>query len=263
MRSSLIVIQVMIIFSIIIFCGHNDVKAMDEVDEIEVIRQQREKNLTNLTYPSQLRSATIGNCPIVNTITATDDDSGGLAWDAGNLWVSEGGNADIYKGMIFKIDTNGNILSSFTAPGQNSQGPRPKGLAFDGTYLWNVDYLDDKIYKLTKSGNIISSISVPSGISSGLAWDGENLWVSEWFSYKIYKIDPANGQILKSFNAPDFEDKYPYGLAWDGTHLWVSNSNGIYMLDPETASVLASCTDSDVKYGNAYGLTWDGQYLWG
>ena len=186
----------------------------------------------------------------------------GLAWDGDNLWVSQADSASSYPGMILEVDSNGNTLSFFQAPGQWENGPRPKGLAYDGTYLWNVDFIDEKIFKLTKTGGVISSIPAPSGISSGLAWDGEYIWVSEWDSYKIYKINPENGGIVDSFNAPDFENEHPYGLAWDGTYLWSSNSNGIYKINPETGAILGACQDFDFQNGQAYGLTWDGQYLW-
>jgi len=241
------------------------VGAENAIEKMTIIQLQREKDMED-DYDWRASSPephqTTGNCVVVDTISAPDNDTCGLAWDNGFLWASEGGLTTTYPGVIFKIDTAGNILSSFDAPGQSSQGPHPMGLAFDGTYLWSVDFLDDKIYKLSKSGAVIGSIPAPSGIPSGLAWDGTNLWVSEWYTYKIYKLNPENGQILMSFNAPDFEEEYPFGLAWGGTHLWASTSNGIYKLDPATGAVLASCNDSAFKYGKAYGMTWDGQYLW-
>jgi hypothetical protein len=214
------------------------------------------ESLYESTYLSQSPYESGGSCSIVSTIEGPSNDIQGLAYDSGNLWLS------LDSGMIVKIDLQGNMLSSFVAPGQSFLGPAPMGLAYDDTYLWSVDFLDEKIYKLTKSGGVVSSISAPSGIPSGLAWDGNNLWVSEWYSYKIYKINPLNGNVLSSFNAPDFGIEFPYGLAWDGTHLWSSNSNGIYMLDTNTGSVLSSCSDDEFLYGKAYGMTWDGAYLW-
>lgn len=81
-------------------------------------------------------------------------------------------------------------------------------------------------------------------------------------SYKIYKINPANGQVVTSFNAPDYEAEYPYGLAWADSYLWVSNSNGIYKIDPQTGNILETCNNSELLYGQAYGLTYDGKYFW-
>ena len=244
--------------------------SLSDEDKIEIVEQKREQdiesshneNLHEASNLSQLPSATSGSCTIVSTIQGPGSDTEGLAWDGGNLWVSESHRSTNNAGMILMIDLNGNVLSSFNAPYQNSIGPWPSGLAYDGTYLWSVDCLDNKIYKLTKSGDVVGSIPAPTGISSGLAWDGNHFWVTEWNTYKIYEIDPGSGQVLNSFDAPDSGNEYPYGLAWDGTYLWTSNSNGIYRLDPNTGSILGTCNGSPFKFGQAYGLTWDGQYLW-
>jgi hypothetical protein len=265
--SVFIVLIISVSMSLAMIPALTRVEASKTIDELEVIRTQREKNIYDSHSQKLIESKgnrATGNCNIVYTIQAPDDDSEGIAWDAGNLWVVEGDQASNNEGTIFHIDTSGNILSSFSAPGESDLGPAPKGLASDGTYLWCLDYLDDKIYKLAVTGEVVSSISLGSGgIYSGLAWDGTYLWAAEWFDSIIYKIDPSDGQILDSLNAPDWEDgEYPYGLAWDGTYLWVSNSEGIYKIDPDTGSILSECHGEDVKYGKAYSLTWDGEYLW-
>jgi hypothetical protein len=258
--------QVILFIFISMFCVYSEAKAVSDIDKLMLIELQLEKDISAVTNSHPLvEEAAPAGCPVVHTITIQSM-SNGLAWDAGNLWISEDviGTTNIAK--IYEIDLNATILESFNAPGKSSLGARPLGLANDGTFLWSVDFLDGKIYKLTKSGSVVSSIQAPSGISSGLAWDGNNLWVGEWYSRKIYKIKSTDGQIIASFNAPDYDDESngkPYGLAWDGSHLWASNSNGIYMIDPTTGSVLAACNDSAVKYGQAYGLTWDGHFLWG
>lgn len=208
----------------------NTTTPLSDEDKIEIVRQKRERDIAlsrsedshTTTDLSQLPTATSGSCTVVSTIKAPGDNNCGLAWDAGYLWVSEGWQSKSNKKKILQIDLNGKILSKLKAPGHGSS-IGPKGLAYDGTYLWNVNFLEDEIYKLTKSGQVVGSIPAPAGISSGLAWDGNSLWVSEWYSYKIYKIDPASGEILKSFNAPDYGNEFPsgvpLGLAWDGTSL--------------------------------------------
>ena len=243
-----------------------EIKAEVGMEKLATMELQRQKDMTSANFlaklnPLESHEAT-GSSIVVDTIAAPDV-SEGLAWDNGYLWTSVGHYAAMYPGTIFNIDPLGNILSSFGAPGQSSLGPYNSGLAHDGTYLWSVDFVDEKIYKLSKSGVVLGSIPAPGSLCSGLAWDGENLWVSDWFSYKIYKLDPVDGEILMSFNAPDYEKEYPYGLAWDGAYLWASNSTGIYMIDPATGAVLSSCNDTAVTNGQVYGLTWDGEYLWG
>lgn len=246
--------------------GLKEAQAFNDAGTSDVVRQQREKDLLDAasapshaqTKPSNAASMT---CTVLSTITAPSDDTQGLAWDAGNLWVSQGylASSSTYANKIIKIgSTTGSILTYWSAAGTST-----KGLATDGTNLLAVDYSADLIYKYTKAGSSFGSIPAPTGLTSGLAFDGSNVWVSEWYTYKIYKINSATGAVITSFNAPDYLSTYPYGLAWDGSYLWVSNSNGIYKLDPSNGTVLASCTDSAVLYGKAYGLTWDGSNLWG
>ena len=101
------------------------------------------------------------------------------------------------------------ILNSFSSP-----ATRPKDLAWDGSYLWNIDYWSNLIYKIDPSnGSVVHTIPSPHpSYPNGLAWDGNNLWVGAGNSNcMIYKINPQNGDVITSFPAPN--DSYPSGLA--------------------------------------------------
>jgi len=56
----------------------------------------------------------------------------------------------------------GTIITSFDTPGID-----PRGLAFDGKYLWNSDNDDDKIYCLDLEGNVIASFDTPGAVKKG------------------------------------------------------------------------------------------------
>jgi len=202
--------------------------SLTDEDKIEIVRQKRERDIGlsqsegSHKTPELPRSAstTAGSCTIVSTIESPCDNNVGLAWDGEHLWVSQGDLGSLCPSGILEIDSGGNELFSFSSPGSG-----PRGLAYDSNplflpYLWSADFYDNKIYRVTESGDIVGSIPVPSEGTSGLAWDGNSLWVSEWYSYKIYKVNPANGEVLGSFDAPDSGNEYPYGLAWDGQYLW-------------------------------------------
>ncbi len=202
--------------------------------------------------------------PVIETVSSPDSGINGLAWDSGHLWGSfHYSFPAVYKGMILKFDMSGNIVTSFEAPGYKfttNDKASTEGLAFDGTYLWNLNYTDDKIYKLTTSGEVIESFDILNG-SSGIAWDGENLWISNVTNYKIYKVSPVTGEILHTINAPKWEnDKAPHGMAFDGAHLWISNTAGVYKIDTASGSIIEEY--KSLGYGKADGLTWDGEYLW-
>lgn len=67
-------------------------------------------------------------------------------------------------------------------------------------------------------------------IPTGLTWDGVNLWQIDYTDDMICKLDPATGQQILSFPAPDGSAT---GLAWDGTYIWCSGNNNdkIYKMD--------------------------------
>ena len=124
------------------------------------------------------------------------------------------------------------VIDSFDSPGS-----APRGLAFDGTYLWNADSSNDKIYKLDTSGNVINSFDSPGFAPDGLAFDGTYLWNADRWSDpnwmreggKIYKLD-TSGNVINSFDPPG---TIPRGLAFDGTYLWNADGSNdkIYKLD--------------------------------
>ena len=147
------------------------------------------------------------------------------------------------------------VVDSFDSPDRT-----PQGLAFDGTYLWNADYTNQKIYKLDTSGNIIGSFDSPGPYPYGLAFDGTYLWNADStsLSAKIYKLD-TSGNIIDSFDSPRLA---PEGLAFDGTYLWNADSTWlsakIYKLDTS-----GNIIDSFDSPGLApEGLAFDGTYLW-
>ena len=62
-------------------------------------------------------------------------------------------------------------------------------MAFDGEFLWNVDYDDNMIYKLDTSGNVLCSFKSPGDDPIGATFDGRYLWVAVEVGKTIYKID--------------------------------------------------------------------------
>lgn len=177
----------------------------------------------------------------------------GLAFDGVNLW-SVGYDTD----TIYKLNMQGDILSSFASPGHG-----PTGLTFDGTYLWNADDGSLKIYTLDTSGNVISSFDAPGIDSTGLTFEGQYLWNAD-FNWNIpggylHRIDVSNPDDI-SFTTYASPGEGPEGLAFDGKYLWHVDlhDNNIYKLDT-SANVL--CTYQ--SFGtNPIGLTFDGTYLW-
>ncbi len=145
----------------------------------------------------------------------------GLAYDNGNLWVSEHISGAIDS--IFLIDT----ISGARINAIPSWKEYMSGLANDGTFLWHTVYYnpDGRVYKINKTnGFVLDSINIPNIPQPwGATWDGTYLWVCNDGNYggshRIYKINVDTKLIIDSLNSPGTR---PWGLAWDGNYLWVA-----------------------------------------
>lgn len=90
------------------------------------------------------------------------------------------------------------IVDSFPSPGSE-----PRGLAWDGEYLWCADAGTDSVYKLDISnGTVISSFPFSVGATyGGITWsDDNNMWIAN--GSLIYKVNPADGEVISSFSCP-------------------------------------------------------------
>jgi len=159
------------------------------------------------------------------------------------------------------------IIRSFPSP-----GPSPKGLAWDGEYLWNSDNSTDTIYKLNPSdGSVVSSFDSPGSDPRGLTWDGEYLWAVEGEEITIYKLNPADGDTLSSLH-PDIPHSEDYttllsGLAWDGSHFFYSyfimkDTLYSYSCMIQRINPVNSEIDEYDCFDIAPDLTYDGTSLW-
>jgi outer membrane protein assembly factor BamB len=155
----------------------------------------------------------------------------------------------------------------------------PYGLTFDGNYLWvGTSYANssgDFLWKIdTTDGSVVNTIPVPDPNGTyrvkGLAFDGIHLWVFEDLPSsshpdKIFKVNPSNGNILKTLNAPD--NNYMGGMAFGNGSLWLSQyysnnpgfDNVIHQLDTSNGAIIQTfSTVGEQPMGVAY----DGQFIW-
>ncbi len=148
----------------------------------------------------------------------------------------------------------GDVVTSFSSP-QSC----PQGLAFDGSYLWNVDRLSDMIYKIDPgSGTVVESIPAPGYVPRGLTWGNGRLWCVDAEDGLIYSIDPQTEIVDKTLYCPVSR---PTGLAWDGNCLWICSDRGdeIHQISPEDGTTMKSIP---APTRNSCGLAFDGTYLW-
>ena len=113
-------------------------------------------------------------------ITYTNDAAAGntVIWNVGYLWTGT-----VERGIV---------IDSFAALTNNSTG-----LTWDGTNLWNTNFVDDKMYKLNPAtGAEISSFAGPSANPDDLAWDGTYLWSCDSATDTIYKMNATTGRLI-------------------------------------------------------------------
>ncbi|HET6884554.1 MAG TPA: hypothetical protein VFI31_30650, partial [Pirellulales bacterium] len=148
----------------------------------------------------------------------------GIAIDAaGNLYVSEIGNAPNYN--ITKITPSG-VVSTFNSSALLSF---PEGLAVDSSgNVYVANYTGKNVLKISPDGSTVSTFADFSGSSfepTGLAFDASgNLYVDSYAANgPIYKVTP--GGTISTFASTPFET--PYYLAFDSAgNLYVPNRSG-------------------------------------
>jgi len=190
------------------------------------------------------------------------------------LWMVDDDTNLIYKRYLY-----GGTVLSFTYPGGT-----PRGLTFDGTYLWYVDDATTPvIYRLDPNdGSSTLNFNAPGTDAEDIAWDFDNsvLWHCDSATALIYKLDPTDGTVLDSFAAPGGK---PMGLEWFEGYLYNLDQTDrkIYKINPVGGAVvktiplppsLGFVSNSPLlPWGIMFdGLVWvvsdaklSGGYLWG
>lgn len=156
----------------------------------------------------------------------------------------------------------GEIVSQFPAP-----GPSPRGLAWDGEYLWVGDDSTVTIYKVDPvNGRVVSSFKATGTELRGLAWDGEDLWQADNAAMKLNRVDSVSGSVLSVIGAPLLRTEGSRaelgGLAWYGSLLWCGTVDGwssrMDQVDPADGTV--KCSYATMGYPRA--LATDGTFIW-
>ena len=90
------------------------------------------------------------------------------------------------------------IVNSFPSPGSE-----PRGLAWDGSYLWCAEYESGKVFKLDPAaGSKVDSFVFPIDSQfGGITWGSDNqIWMANG-SY-VYEVNPISGDTISSFRCP-------------------------------------------------------------
>lgn len=99
----------------------------------------------------------------------------------------------------FAFGVGGQTLVDFF-PSPSSE---PRGLAWDGEYLWCADAKTDSIYQLDpNSGRVTSGFSFNiNGSFGGLTWGNDStIWLAN--GPTVYQLNASTGEILDGFSCP-------------------------------------------------------------
>jgi DNA-binding beta-propeller fold protein YncE len=172
----------------------------------------------------------------------------GVAFDGGNLWVS-----NWLDGTVTKLRaSDGVVLGTFPLAG-------PRGIAFDGTHIWVTSATSasaDTVVKLRASdGAVVGTFTVGNN-PENVAFDGTSIWVTNRSSNTVMKLRPSDGAILDTFAV----GSGPRGLAFDGANIWVANAadGAVQKLRASDGAILGTF----VVGLDVWGLAFDGANIW-
>ncbi len=139
-----------------------------------------------------------------------------------------------------------------------STGSKPRGLAWDGEYLWMIDNIGN-LYQYDTTGTEVKTIQGEFSFDSDLSWDGTGLWIGgASVGGGALKID-TDGNRIDSLPVHYSDGS---GMEWDGQYFWFGDydlseihkyrSNGSEFLNWEADDIT----------GHPTGITYDGIRLW-
>jgi len=140
------------------------------------------------------------------------------------VWITDENLAKIYK-----LDMDGNVIVSFSAP-----APQPRGIAaalFNGEWSLYVVCQGEGIQRIFRidpdTGAVAAGYSAPAQNPLQLTYgaeDPERVWHVDGLSGKIYELNPTSFQVLGSFGTNYFHASQqvgnepflyePQGLDW-------------------------------------------------
>ena len=120
-------------------------------------------------------------------------------------------------GTVTKINTlTGKIVATVTV------GVQPRGIVFDGSYIWVANGGDDNIMKIDIDSNeVVATVDVGDS-PYGLCFDGTYLWVSNYQDGTISKVDVDSNTVLDTVTVGQWASSYPAGMVYLGGYVWVA-----------------------------------------
>ena len=153
---------------------------------------------------------------------------------------------------------------SFDIPSTDISNFSPRGITWDGTNLWVVDYYD-KIHAFTMTGTYVSAKEIDlasgNGAPAGITWDGTYLRVVDQSPSKLYTYTTAGTHVSAQDFTLSSDNGTPGGVTWDGAYFYMPDLAD----DKVYRYTAAGATDFNFDLATAndsgYGITWNGIHL--
>ena len=160
-----------------------------------------------------------------------DDQVLGCEFDGTYIWFTGGGGyGGTNPNQLYKLDTNGNLINTYSQGTSSSWGMRD--MAFDGTYLYAGD--NDGFYRINPDNGSVSTLftgTLGLDVIRALAYDSNtgHFYAANWDT-EIIEFD-ASGTQYGTYTSPGLSGMF--GFAFDETNnvLWIYNRTG----SPETS----------------------------
>jgi len=145
-----------------------------------------------------------------------------------------------------------------TGAGFSTPTSGPRGLTWDGTYIWYADDSAVYIYQMWPDGTLQGGFAHPGPSPIDLSWDGVYFWIVDNTADYIYQTTTGGTSTGGGFTSPA---PGPAGIAWDGAYLWHADEPAayIYKLNPDGTQTGAGFIPPPP---GPCRLGWDGTYLW-
>ena len=184
---------------------------------------------------------------LTRCIPTWSENSSGLAFGGGALWVSNNsGNpilrphlpTDRRRGGILKVDpVDGRKLDEFDLPLVEPERAGIHGLEWTEGTLW-LHIANKKVFARVRDDDftVLHTIPVLHGRAHGLVWKDDHLWATYTNDRIIIKQDPLDGHAVEVIEIPD-EYPDPHGLTWWDDSFWYTNADGqfprgVYRITP-------------------------------
>lgn len=156
----------------------------------------------------------------------------GLAFDGDHLYYTN----SFGSGAIYKLDkSTGELIKSITVPEIYSID----GLAHSGEFIYALNYDTNIIYVVDFEAEKVVHQFSPFTIGGGISYGGSrnSLFVAS-FEAGIFEINPETGDLLNSYDSPNFAQVYGLGYSNALGLLLVSTTDGyLHGLNPDTGEI--------------------------